>query len=867
MRPRSRRSRRRRRSRSPSTARACGASPTRSPSTATTYTAPPAATIQRSAAERSTRTYGPFLRRSRCGSFASPSGGIAVEQWRFDRDRHGRTRARSVAVALGDMFVDELQLRRLHDAWRRVCHAGRRVNSPALRRRGRSRRDSRDGAWLHVDGRARCCRRRRPLARASIAGFALMYEHADSGGVVRAQVAERPYDSGLAFCLSAGCASRAWASTPTTSCAARREATARRTRSSSGARLSRSRSGTSSPRSTRSARWRTARPRVAARDVARPSGVDRLPPLPRRRRVRTCRRPAGARRRPREVRPGRCRRYPRLRFPHAQDTRTMPTRVRVDRRPRRAAAPEACRRRAGHAGRVPAWRCHDVYAAEARPAVAEARRAPTAVPCAEPLTRGPSAPAGRIRAVRGRPDRRGRFPFTSSGDGHRRTRGERRPGEVDADDAPFGALRGVGLRRSRCVHEQPKRSSAATTASPVRAPRVRAAACVTPRAAARRPGRRRSRSRRGRGRRRCGAARAPSSPTMRAAARADRMAERDRAAVHVDALLVGAEHPRRVERDRRERLVDLDALHVVDRLAGLLERDARRPARACARGRRTRRRRTPCETIVASGSSPRRFANSSRRDDHARGAVVHARRVPGRRRPLRIEDGLERRRASRASCRGGRSRPPSTSPTGTISSAKRPASCAAAARWCERNAHASCSSREMPSSRATYEVCCDHVQLVEGRGEPVEDHRVDQRAVAEPVAEARLLEEVRRVRHRLHPAGDDELGVAGADHRVGDLDRADRRRAHLVDRVRRRLDRQPGADRRLPRRRLAGARLQHLAHDHVLGLVGLEADALERRPDRDRAELGRLVASRARRRACPNGVRTARDDDASGSRG
>ena len=59
----------------------------------------------------------------------------------------------------------------------------------------------------------------------------------------------------------------------------------------------------------------------------------------------------------------------------------------------------------------------------------------------------------------------------------------------------------------------------------------------------------------------------------------------------------------------------------------------------------------------------------------------------------------------------------------------------------------------------------------------------------------------------------------------------------------------PGADRGLARRRLAGAGLQHLAHDRVLRLVRLDADPLERGLDRDRAELGRLVAARARRRA------------------
>src|SRR5689334_23042352 len=65
-----------------------------------------------------------------------------------------------------------------------------------------------------------------------------------------------------------------------------------------------------------------------------------------------------------------------------------------------------------------------------------------------------------------------------------------------------------------------------------------------------------------------------------AAARADRVAERDRAAVHVHLLLVRAEELRRVGGDRGKRLVDLDALDVVNRLAGTLERDL-----ACLRRR------------------------------------------------------------------------------------------------------------------------------------------------------------------------------------------------------------------------------------------------------------------------------------------
>src|SRR3954451_21754332 len=44
---------------------------------------------------------------------------------------------------------------------------------------------------------------------------------------------------------------------------------------------------------------------------------------------------------------------------------------------------------------------------------------------------------------------------------------------------------------------------------------------------------------------------------------ADRVAQRDRAAVHVDPVLVDAEHPHRVKRHRREGLVDLPEVHVL----------------------------------------------------------------------------------------------------------------------------------------------------------------------------------------------------------------------------------------------------------------------------------------------------------------
>src|SRR5207244_4963993 len=48
---------------------------------------------------------------------------------------------------------------------------------------------------------------------------------------------------------------------------------------------------------------------------------------------------------------------------------------------------------------------------------------------------------------------------------------------------------------------------------------------------------------------------------------ADRVPQGDRAAIDVDLVLVDSEHPHRVERNRREGLVDLPEVDVVGRLA------------------------------------------------------------------------------------------------------------------------------------------------------------------------------------------------------------------------------------------------------------------------------------------------------------
>ena len=246
--------------------------------------------------------------------------------------------------------------------------------------------------------------------------------------------------------------------------------------------------------------------------------------------------------------------------------------------------------------------------------------------------------------------------------------------------------------------------------------------------------------------------------------------------------------------------------------------------------------------------------------DHERAcSVVDAGRVAGRRRPLGVEDGLQARQllergvgarrlvgldavhgdelVGEPARLGGRH--------GSLMRAERPLVLLLA--------------RDAELARDEGRLL-DHVLAVERGDEAVVEHEVDHGPVAQPVAEARLLEDVGRVRHRLHAARDDHVVVAGADHLVGDLDGANARGAHLVDGVARNLLREARAHSRLAGGRLAGAALEDLAHDHVLDLVVADVDAVERGADRDRPELGRLVVAQAASELA-EGRANGRDDD------
>ena len=151
-----------------------------------------------------------------------------------------------------------------------------------------------------------------------------------------------------------------------------------------------------------------------------------------------------------------------------------------------------------------------------------------------------------------------------------------------------------------------------------------------------------------------------------------------------------------------------------------------------------------------------------------------------------------------------------------------------------------------------------HVAVLDRAPQAVVDGRVDERPVAEAVAEARVRQEVRRAVHRFHAAGDDDLGITGLDLGRGQHDRLETRAADPVDGRRRGRVREPGLQRRLASRRLADASLEDLAHQDVVDPSGrrVEPGALDRGADGDPAELDRGTALSAPPNL-PIGVRTA----------
>ncbi|KGC57475.1 acetyl-CoA acetyltransferase domain protein [Burkholderia mallei] len=327
------------------------------------------------------------------------------------------------------------------------------------------------------------------------------------------------------------------------------------------------------------------------------------------------------------------------------------------------------------------------------------------------------------------------------------------------------------------------------------------------------------------------------------ARRADRMAERARAAVHVDLLVRQAVLLHRRHRDDRERFVDLVQVDLGRAPAVLLEQA---PDRADRRRRELRRRLR--ERRMADDARERREPEPVRRrraHHHERGrAVGDRRRIRGGHGARLAERGLERRNllgvrlerllvardhriALLAGHRHGRDFP------------RERAVLVRPLRARERfdRERVLRVARERVFARAFLGERAHQPALVVGVLEAVEEHVVEHLAVAHAHAGARLRQQVRRVRHAFHAARDDHVDGARHEHVVREHRRAHARAAHLVDRRAADRQRQLRAERRLPRRRLPLPGGQHAAHHRLVDLLRLQARALERRGDRGRAQL------------------------------
>ena len=127
-----------------------------------------------------------------------------------------------------------------------------------------------------------------------------------------------------------------------------------------------------------------------------------------------------------------------------------------------------------------------------------------------------------------------------------------------------------------------------------------------------------------------------------------------------------------------------------------------------------------------------------------------------------------------------------------------------------------------------------HGQVIEGIGQGVQGHRVEDLEGPVFVTGPGVRQQVRGPGHGLHPAGHDHVVLAEPDRLGGQRNGVQAGQADLVDRQRRDRHRYAGRDRRLPRGDLARAGLQHLAHDDVVDLIGPDPCAQAPRRSRRR---------------------------------
>jgi hypothetical protein len=153
-----------------------------------------------------------------------------------------------------------------------------------------------------------------------------------------------------------------------------------------------------------------------------------------------------------------------------------------------------------------------------------------------------------------------------------------------------------------------------------------------------------------------------------------------------------------------------------------------------------------------------------------------------------------------------------------------------------------------------------HPAQVERAEQRVVRGRVHDLVVAIPVPGPRTGQQVRALRHRLHPTGDDHVELPEADQLICHGDRVEPGQADLVHRQGGHAHSDPALDRGLTGRDLARAGLDHVAHDHVVDLVAADPGALQGRRDRERAEVHRREVLERARQLSDRGTGTPDDD-------
>ncbi len=131
-----------------------------------------------------------------------------------------------------------------------------------------------------------------------------------------------------------------------------------------------------------------------------------------------------------------------------------------------------------------------------------------------------------------------------------------------------------------------------------------------------------------------------------------------------------------------------------------------------------------------------------------------------------------------------------------------------------------------------------HVKVFVRFPQAINDHRVENFLVAEPVARARAFQQIGAVGHRLHAAGDNDFRFAQRDRLRCKAHGFQSRAANLVDSHRGHARMQPAAESGLSRGILSQPGLHHIAHNGFVHLLRVNPRAAHGFGNHSRAQLG-----------------------------